>query len=150
VIARHRVLVLAAALACLAARAAGAVGVVTVSQPWVRPAALHADAPAYLTLGSSEGATLVGARSAAGDVVMMRGNARVAKIALTAGTPLAMAAAREHLVIRHVSRTLTSGQRVPLVLVLRDDAGVTREIEVNAEVRLRAPIDDERRAHGKH
>jgi hypothetical protein len=29
-------------------------------------------------------------------------------------------------------------------------SGATREIDVNAEVRLRSPIDDERRAHGAH
>ena len=129
---------------------ARAAGVVTVSQPWARPAALHASAPVYLELGSSDDLTLVAARSSLGNVALMRGNARVDDIAVTAHVPLPMAAAREHLVLERVSRRLVRGERVPLTLVLRDAQGVTREIEVSAEVRLRSPLDDERRAHGRH
>ena len=127
-----------------------AVGVVTVSQPWVRPAALRAATPAYLVLGSSEPLTLVGARSDAGPVALVRGKARVDSFAVTAGTPLDLAPNGPHLELRGVTRALVRGQRVGLTLMLRDASGATREIDVNAEVRLRSPIDDERRAHGEH
>jgi hypothetical protein len=123
-------------------------GVVTVNQPWVRPAAARATTPAYLVLGSSEAATLVAARSPLGEVALMRGKARVEEIALTPGTPLAMTAQGPHLSIRSLAKPLALGARVPLTLVLRDAAGATRDVDVDAEVRLRSPIDDERRAHG--
>ena len=129
---------------------ASAAGVVTVSQPWVRPAPLHASTPAYLDVGSSEDATLIAVRSPAGGVAMMRGKMRVEAMRIAAGVPLAMSATREHLVVMHLSRKLALGERVPLTLVLRDPAGATRDIDVSAEVRLRSPIDDERRAHGRH
>ena len=129
---------------------ARAAGVVTVSQPWARPAALHASTPVYLELGSSDDVTLVAVRSSLGNVALMRGNARVHDIGLAAHVPLPMAAAREHLVLERVSRRLVTGDRVPLTLVLRDAQGATREIDVSAEVRPRSPIDDERRAHGRH
>ena len=134
----------------LATTPAAAAGVVTVSQPWVRPAALHASTPAYLVLGSSEAATLVAARSPVGDVVVLHGTARVDAVPIAAGVPLAMQKEREHLLLQRITRKLAPGERVPLTLVLRDAAGALREIDVDAEVRLRSPIDDERRAHGHH
>jgi hypothetical protein len=36
---------------------------------------------------------------------------------------------------------------VTLTLVLRDAQGRTQEVPVDAEVRHRSPLDDERRAH---
>ena len=118
--------------------------------PWIRPAAAHAAARAYFDLGSSEAVTLVAVRSPLGAVALMRGNARVAAIPVSPGVPVAMTPAREHLLVQGVARKLALGERVPLTLVLRDAAGATREIEVSAEVRLRSPIDDERRAHARH
>ena len=138
----------ALALLGLAPLAADALGVVTVSQPWVRPAGAHAATPAYLVLGSSEAATLVAVRSPLGEVALMRGAARIGELALPAGAPLAMSAQGPHLLLRGLARSLARGERVPLTLVLRDAAGAVQEIDVSAEVRLRSPIDDERRAHG--
>jgi len=135
------------ALGLLAGVSPAIAGVVTVSQPWVRPASTRATTPVYMVLGSSEAATLVRARSALGNVVLMRDKAVVDGIALTPGAALAMTAQGPHLAIRGLARSLAQGERVPLTLVLRDGAGATRDIAVDAEVRLRSPIDDERRAH---
>jgi copper(I)-binding protein len=124
-----------------------AAGVVTVNQPWVRPAAAHATTPVYFVLGSSEAASLVAARSPLGVVVLMRGKAIVDAIPIAAGAPLAMSAQGPHLAIRGLAKPLARGDRVPLTIVLRDEAGATRDIDVDAEVRLRSPVDDERREH---
>jgi copper(I)-binding protein len=131
---------------CLAASCADA-AVVTVSQPWVRPATARATTPVYMVLGSSEAATLVKASSPLGAVVLMHGKAAASEIALVPGEPLAMTAQGPHLAIRGLAKALARGERVSLTLVLRDAAGATRDIAVDAEVRLRSPIDDERRAH---
>ena len=125
-----------------------AAGVVTVNQPWVRPAAARATTPVYVVLGSSEAATLTAARSPFGAVALMRGKVAVDTIAIPAGTPLAMTAQGAHLEIRELTRSLAPGGRVPLTLTLRDAAGAARDIDVDAEVRLRSPLDDERRGHG--
>ena len=145
---RSIVLLIAAVLAGWAV-AARATGVVTVNQPWVRPAGLHASTPAYAVVGSSEATTLVGARSPLGDVALMRGKARVDEIAVPAGVPVEMSAQGPHLVLRGLTRALAVGQRVPLTVELRDATGATRKVDIDAEVRLRSPIDDERHAHGK-
>lgn len=137
----------ALALFALAPAHAPAAGVVTVNQPWVRPAAAHATAPVYFVIGSSEAAALVAARSPFGEIALLRGKTSVEEIAVTAGTPLAMTAQGPHLAIRKVTKPLAVGARVPLTLVLRDASGATRDIAVDAEVRLRAPIDDERLEH---
>jgi hypothetical protein len=42
---------------------------------------------------------------------------------------------------------LKIGDRVSIILTVRDGDGTVHEIPVNAEVRIRSPIDDERRAH---
>ena len=136
------------ALALLASARVLAGGVVTVNQPWVRPGAAHAATPLYLVLGSSEAATITAARSPVGEVALMRGQEKIGEIAIAPGTPLAMTPDGPHLVIRRLAQPLAIGARVPLTLVLRDAAGATRDIEVSAEVRLRSPLDDERRAHG--
>ena len=42
---------------------------------------------------------------------------------------------------------LARGERVPLVLMVRDGTGRVQEIAVQAEVRLRSALEDERRSH---
>jgi len=143
-------ILLTAAVLAGSAVCARAVGVVTVNQPWVRPAGLHASTPAYAVFGSSEATTIVAASSPLADVALMRGKARVDAIAVQAGVPIEMSAHGPHLLLRGLTRALAVGQRVPLTLMLQDASGTTRQIDVDAEVRLRSPIDDERRAHGKH
>ena len=125
-------------------------GVVTVSQPWLPPAASHASTPLYLVLGTSEPATLVGARSPLGDVQLYDGQRRIDAWPLVPGATLVMTLRGPHLVVRNLDRALARSERVPVTLRLRDADGDVQEIEVSAEVRLRSPIDDERRAHGMH
>jgi hypothetical protein len=52
--------------------------------------------------------------------------------------------------VRGLKRRLTLGDHLALTLTLRDARGNTQEIPIDAEVRHRSPIDDERRAHGAH
>jgi periplasmic copper chaperone A len=127
-----------------------ATGVVTVSQPWLEPAARHASTPLYLVLGNSEPATLVGARSPLGDVQLRNGTRRIDAWPLVPGAPVTMTLQGPHLIVRNVNRALVRADRVPVTLRLRDADGQVREIDVDAEVRLRSPIDDERRAHAMH
>jgi copper(I)-binding protein len=141
---------LACAALAFAATGACATAVVTVSQPWVRPAAAHAMTRAFLVLGSSTDATLVAARSPIAQVVLMRGAAPMDGIAVAAGKPVPMSDAGPHLALRGVARALKLGDRVPLTLTLRHADGRVQDIDVSAEVRRHSPIDDERRAHAKH
>jgi hypothetical protein len=126
--------------------------VVTVSDSWVQPAPALGTTRVYFVLGSSVDTALVGARSEAGEVRLARGKASVEAIDLAAGEPLAMSPGGAHLVIRKLSRRLALGDRVTLTLTLRDAQGKSQEVPVDAEVRHRSPLDDERRAHahGEH
>lgn len=135
----------------LLAAVAWAIGVVTMNQPWVKPVAAKGSTRAFMVLGSSKDASLVGVRSPLADVVIMRGNARVDAIAVPAGRTVEMSERGPHLALHRVARALKLGERVPLTLTLRDADGRTREIELSAEVRNRSPVDDERLGHGhKH
>jgi copper(I)-binding protein len=133
------------------ATGAVAADVVTVADPWVRPAPAHAATAVFLVLGSSADATLVSARSTVGEVALMRGKTRVAAIVLPAGQRVAMSERGAHLSLPRVNRRLALGERVTLTLTLRDAQGRVREIPVDAEVRHRSAIEDERREHhGQH
>jgi copper(I)-binding protein len=142
------------ALLFVAGLAAGAYGgpaaaVFTVSEPWVLPTSGR-DTEAYMELASSEGSTLVGARSkvaARVDVRTREATKAAAGLPLPARMPVMLAPAKDRLVLRQLDRKLKVGDRVPITLLLRDEKGVTTEIEVDAEVRLRSPTDDERRGH---
>jgi copper(I)-binding protein len=130
-----------------AARVATGPGVVTVTQPWVAPASRGGTTGAYFVLRSSRPARVVAASSPRGTASLMQGRQPVAEIALPAGEPVAFTAAGAHVALRGVGRALAMGDRVPVTLTLRNDDGSMLPIEVNAEVRRRSPIDDERRAH---
>jgi copper(I)-binding protein len=134
----------------LHARLAWGVDVVTVNQPWLHPAPAGGSAGVFLILGSSTGARLVGARSSDGEVSLMRGKARATEIDVPPGEPLALTQAGPHLLVRKLNRRVVLGDHVSLTLTLRDAQGGTQDIPVQAEVRHRSPIDDERRAHGAH
>ena len=120
-----------------------------VNQPWVRPALTAKTTHAYMNLTSTDGATLLGARSAdALRVSIHSARSTPAPIlVLPARSEVALAPGRNYLTLTGLTRTLTIGDRVKITLLVRDDDGVVHDIEVNAEVRLRSPIDDERRAH---
>ena len=137
---------LVCALVPLAAQA-----IFVVNQPWVRPAASAQSSEAYMELTSSDGATLVGARSdVAGSVAIVspRGYTRsVDRLPLSAGKAVLLAPNGYRLRLSALNRVLKLGDRVPLTLTIEAPDGSRQEIPVNAEVRRRSPIDDERRAH---
>jgi copper(I)-binding protein len=144
-------MMLAAITLATLAQCAGAIGVVTMNQPWVRPAAAKGSTRAFIVLGSSSDTALVAVRSPMADVVMMRGGSRAEAIDVPAGRIVVMSERGPHLALHRVARRLKLGDRVPLTLTLRDPDGRTQDIEVSAEVRNRSPVDDERAGHGhKH
>ncbi len=124
--------------------------VVTVHAPWVRPTPERTATEAYLRLTSSEDATLKEARSAIATSVVIRSAGSYSKalpqLALPAGVPVVLAPDSVHLVLRGLAHPLAAGERVTLVLTIEAADGSRHDISVNAEVRVRAPADDERRA----
>jgi copper(I)-binding protein len=129
--------------------AAGALFI--VNQPWVRPAKTAQTTEAYMNLTSTEGARLVAVRTDAAKEAAIRapGKATVSapSVRLPAGTLVALAPGHYRLVLKQLIKTLELGDRVPMTLRIDLDDGSHQDIVVNAEVRLRSPIDDERRAH---
>jgi copper(I)-binding protein len=102
-----------------------ALAVVTVNAPWVRPTPDRTATEAYLRLTSTEDATLKEVRSTLATSVVIRAagskSRTLPQLALPAG--------------------------VPVVLTIEAADGSRHAISVNADVRLRPPADDERRAH---
>ena len=141
-----RALVVALMLASTAAHA-----VFTVNAPWVRPTTERSATEAYMRLTSTEGAVLKEAKSPIATSVVIRaaGSAHriLPELALPAGTAILLAPDEVRLVLRGLAHPLAVGERVPLVLTIEGADGSHVQIPVNAEVRVRSPIDDERRAH---
>jgi copper(I)-binding protein len=137
-------------LACAVLFACGSVaaGVFAVNAPWVRPASRGQATEAFMELTSSDASTLVGARAAVARRATLRGaKGPVESIALPAGKALLLAPAGLRIALGGLDRTLHLGDRVSITLVVRRADGTQDEIPVDAEVRRRSPIDDERRAH---
>jgi periplasmic copper chaperone A len=130
--------------------ASPASAVFIVNQPWVRPAQVAHATEVYMDLTSTEGAKVVGVRSEVA-VAAMRAPGKIAasatSIALPARTLVSLAPGRFRIALSQLRRTLKLGDRVDLTLTIEQDDGSRQEIAVNAEVRMRSPIDDERRAH---
>jgi copper(I)-binding protein len=120
-----------------------------VNQPWVRPARKAQTTHAYMNLTSTDGATLLAARSEDARRVSLRSthSTAAAGLVLPAKSEIALAPGHDHLTLTGLTQTLKIGDRVKITLVVRDDNGTVQEITINAEVRFRSPIDDERRAH---
>jgi copper(I)-binding protein len=141
----------AAALLCPPAlcQNLGTVGVFVVNQPWLHPARKAQTTHAYMNLTSSDGAMLLGARSEDARRVSLRSahGAVATGLALPAKSEVALAPGHDHLTLTGLTRTLKIADRVKITLMVRDDNGTVQEIAVNAEVRHRSPVDDERRAH---
>jgi copper(I)-binding protein len=141
----------AAALLCPAAlcQNLGTVGVFVVNQPWLHPARKAQTTHAYMNLTSSDGAMLLGARAEDARHVSLHSarGAVAAGLALPAKSEVALAPGHDHLTLTGLTRTLKIGDQVKITLVVGDDNGTMHEIPVNAEVRHRSPVDDERRAH---
>jgi copper(I)-binding protein len=130
-----------------------ACAVFQVIEPWVRPATAATTTEAYMQLVSSDGTTLVGARSkAASRVELAAGRKRTAApfaLALPPRTTVELAPGGTRIVLRQLAHSLKLGQHVPITLVLRHANGTEQQIEVEAEVRRRSVRDDHRVPH-KH
>lgn len=122
-----------------------------VNQPWVRPAQRLQVTEAYMNLTSTDAVTLVGAVSAAAGSVAIRAPGKaadnLARLPLPARSVVALAPGHYRLVLSRLARTLKLGDRVALTLTIEAADGSRQDVSVNAEVRLRSPIDDEMRAH---
>jgi copper(I)-binding protein len=121
-----------------------------VNQPWVLPAAKGGSTAVYMDLTSTEGATLVAAKSDAAESVSIRGpkgTPRGAPLALPARTIVHLAPNGYRLVLERTTRSIKRGERVLLTLVIEASDGSRQEIGVNAEARLDSPLDAERRMH---
>jgi copper(I)-binding protein len=134
----------------LALLAADANAIFIVNQPWITPAAKGRSTAAYMDLTSTEGATLVAARSDAA------GNVRIAaatkassgsSLPLPPGKMIKLEKGGYRLVLDRLTRTIALGDRVILTLTIEARDGSRQEIVVNAEARRNSPLDDERRAH---
>lgn len=136
----------------LAIWAADAHAIFIVNQPWVRPAAQGRSAEVYMDLTSTEGAVLVGARSDLAVAVSIgapgKSTGDVGRLRLPANAMIRLVPGGYRLVLSKLARPIKLGERVMLTLTIKADDGARQDIPVNAEVRLRSPLDDERRAHG--
>jgi copper(I)-binding protein len=120
----------------------------SVTQPWVRPAGRGATSEAYMELVSSVDATLVAAASPRAASVAVRPKAKGASsIALPARERVVLKAGGDRLVLLRIAEPLKLGDKVPLTLTIAYGDGTREPIEINAEVRLRSPVEDERRHH---
>jgi copper(I)-binding protein len=136
----------------LAVWAVDAQAIFIVNQPWVRPAAQGRSTEAYMDLTSTEGAALVGARSDLAAAVAIRapgkGAGDVGRLRLPANAMIRLAPGGYRMVLSKLARPIKLGERVMLTLTIEAADGARQDIPVNAEVRLRSPLADERRAHG--
>src|SRR5271165_4775004 len=138
------------ALACglglgLVAQQASALFV--VNQPWVRPAQRMQTTEAYMNLTSTDGWVLVGvASSAAGSATIRapgKASGPVAQLPLPAQKLVALSPGGYRIVLRQLAQTLKPGDRVQLTLTVETAGGSRQDVDVHAEVRLHAPIEDE-------
>ena len=141
----------AAALLCSNAlcQNLGTIPVFVVNQPWVAPARKAQTTHAYMNLTSTNGATLLSARSEDAGRVSLHSthSAAAAGMALPARSEVSLAPGHDYLTLTRLTRALKIGDWVRITLTVRDGDGAVHEIPVNAEVRVRSPVDVERRAH---
>jgi len=125
-----------------------------VNQPWVRPAARGQSTDVYMNLTSTDGAAVVAVRSDEAAAVAIvgpgKGSAAVASLTLPAGTVVALAPGNSRLALTRLVRSIKLGDLVALTLTLKGVDGTQQDIPVHAEVRMRSPLDDEKRAHHAH
>jgi copper(I)-binding protein len=128
--------------------------VVSVNEPWVRPATAGASTDVFMELLVSEDATLTDVRTpVAARVSLAQGAQRRAPpfaLRLAAQQTLLMRDRGTRIVLARIDRTLKLGDRVALTLVLRYADGSTQDIEVDAEVRRRSPSEDHGHAGHRH
>ena len=125
-----------------------------VNQPWVRPAQSGQSSEVYMNLTSTDGAALVAVHTdaAAGIAIRASGKANqtVARLPLPAGTLVALAPGRDRLAMIRLARNFKLGDRIALTLTIEAVDGTRQDIPVQAEVRMRSPIDDELLSGHKH
>jgi copper(I)-binding protein len=133
----------------LAAQQANALFIVNL--PWARPAQRGQATEAYMDLTSTDGATLVGVTSDAAGTATIRApgktSSKIIRVPLPARTLVALAPGGYRIALSGMMRPLKLGDRVTLTLTIEAADGSRQDISVDAEVRLRSPLDDERRAH---
>ncbi len=134
--------------------AADATGLLVVNQPWVRPARAGQNTEAFMDLTSTAGATLLAVESVDAASASLRGpsgtrttGASVDHIVLPAGKLVSLAPGGYRVALRAVARPFKLGERVAMTLQIVYDDGSRQAIPVDAEVRLRSPIEDELRTH---
>jgi copper(I)-binding protein len=143
----HRLLILLALLP-----AGSFAAVISVNEPWLRPAAAGASTEAFMEVAVSQDATLIDVRTpVAAHVALAQGKdwrSPPFALPLPAQQPLLMEGRGTRLVLGRVQRSLKRGDRVPLTLVLRYADGSTQDVPVDAEVRVRSPSQDH--GHRRH
>ena len=138
---------LGVALAIVATEASA---IFIVNQPWLTPAAKGRSTSAYMDLTSTEGATLVAARSEVAASVHIRApNERAGSthLLLPPGKMIRLEKGGYRLALDRLTRSVALGDRILLTLTIESSDGSRQEIVVNAEARHDSPLDDERRAH---
>jgi periplasmic copper chaperone A len=135
----------------LAASGTAVHALVVINQPWVKPAAAGRSTEAFMNLTSTEGATLVAARSESAAATTLHRPGRDARaaveLALPAGAIVELVPGRYRFSLRRLNKTIKLGDIVPMTLTIRSADGVLQDIAVRGVARLRSPVDDERRAH---
>jgi copper(I)-binding protein len=133
----------------LAPAAVGSVFIVNL--PWVFPAGKGKSTEAFMVLQSSDGATLVSARSPMATSVTIAAagakGARMDRLPLPLGEEVILAPGKLRLRLDGIQRTLKLGEQVPLVLTIEAADGSRQDITVRAEVRRRSVLEDELREH---
>ena len=131
-------------LSLLLLAALPALAQVSVSEPWVRATVAHQKATgAFMTLTSTQGATLVAASSPVGvvevhemkmvdDIMRMR---QIGALELPAGKPVALSPGGYHLMLLDLKQPLKEGDKVPLTLEIEDARKVRSKIVVEAPVK---------------
>jgi copper(I)-binding protein len=126
--------------------------VITINQPWLRPAQAAQATELYMDVTSSEGALIVGARTDAATAITLLAPGKktipAVNLTLPPQTMVALAPGHYRFGLSRLQRTLKRGDRVLLVLAVEMADGSRQEIPVDAEVRMHSPLDDEMRAHG--
>jgi copper(I)-binding protein len=122
-----------------------------VNQPWARPAQRGQATEAYMDLASTDKAALVGVTSDVATTATIRAPGKTPgknlRVPLPAQTLVALAPGGYRIALTGLMRPLKLGDRIKLTLTIEAADGSRQDIGVDAEVRLRSPLDDERRAH---
>ena len=126
--------------------------VITINQPWLRPAQAAQVTEVYMDVTSSDGALILGARTDAAAAVTLLAPGTKAlpagNLSLPPQTMVALAPGHYRFGLSRLQRALKRGDRVLLVLAVELADGSRQEIPVDVEVRMHSPLDDEMRAHG--